>query len=140
MIGIFDIHRSYVICQKNNLIGVYLSFILSGQIFFTYQSTLKKPRYKSSCTSKGIENMDVFIREASFKLFLKDILNRVDDKIHHLYRSIHNTKLFHHPGESGFKELVIKLDNYSLFTFGIIDIRSALANRVIEFIQNSGIL
>ena len=84
--------------------------------------------------------MNIFVGDGSAEFLLQHMVYGMDNKIDHFDRCINDPQFLNHFWESGFKELVVQLNNNPLFTFGIIDTCGTHPDRFVEFLQYFGIL
>ncbi len=139
MIGILDIYSSDIVSQQNNFVCVQFLIVFPFQILLRNQATLQQTCDKCSCSCKRVQNMNVFVRNRTAKLFLENIIHRMDDEIHNLDWRINNTQLFNHFGKCSFEKLVIQLNDDSLFSLGIVDTCRAGSDGLIKLVQNLSI-
>src|SRR5690606_7925097 len=107
VVGRFDIDSSDVVGQQYQLIGVDLMLVLVWQLLVVDQSGLDQPSNKSARASKGVDNMHSLATKGLAKLPLQQVVNAVEDEVHHLDRGVDDTQALSHFRKGVTEELVV---------------------------------
>src|SRR5436190_6950308 len=114
VVSIFNVNGGNVIGQQYYFISVEFMLVFAFQVLHINQTTLQQTHQECSCSRKGVEDVNVFIRNAAVKFLFQDIIYRMHNKIHYLYRGVYDTQFFHHFWKSGFEEFIVQFNNDSL--------------------------
>ena len=140
MVGVFDIDGGDVVGQQHDFVGVEFAGVLALQVFGADQAALQQAGHKGARAGEGVEDVDVFIREAAAKLPAQQGVGGVHDEVHHFHRRIDDAELFDHAREGRFEKLVVQLHDDALFALGVVDAGGAGAHRLVELLQGFGFL
>ena len=70
----------------------------------------------------------------------QQVINAVQDEIHHFHRRVDDAQAFGHFREGIAEELVVQLDHDLLFAGGVVDAFGAQLHAVVELLQRGGLL
>jgi hypothetical protein len=93
--------------------------VLVGQLFRLDQPALQQARDKRARASERVNDMHALAAQRLPEFGLQNVVDAVDDEIHHLHRRIDNAQPLGHFREGIAEKLVVQLDNDFLFALGI---------------------
>ena len=89
MEGVFDVHRRNVVGQQHHFVGVDFVLVFAAQVGRRNQPALDEPRDKGAGARKRVEDVHV-VTQALAKFTLQDVVDRVNDEVHHFDGRIDN--------------------------------------------------
>ena len=90
-----------------------MDFVLKlvGQFFPADKSALQQAGNKSASPGERVNDVNILAAQALPEFTFQNVIDAVDDEIHHFDRGIDNAQSLRHLGECVSEKLVVKLDD-----------------------------
>ena len=89
---------------------------------------------------EGVDDVDVLFAQPALELVAQDVLDAVDDEVHHFDRRVDDAQGARPSREGGAEELVVKLDDDALAALGVVDAGGAVADAGVELFERGSLL
>ncbi len=113
-------------------------FVFVRQFLRLDQARLQQPGDKGAGAGKRVNDMHALAAQGLAELFLQQVVDAMQDEVHHLHRGVDDAQPFGHFREGVAKELVVQLDNDLLLALRAVDALGTQLHAVVEVLQRGG--
>ena len=104
------------------------------------QAALQQAGDEGAGAGERVDDMHALAAQGLAELGLQDVVDAVDDEVHHFHRRVDDAQPLGHLGEGVAEELVVQLDHDLLLAGGVVDALGAHLHAVVEGLQGVGFL
>ncbi|MCY1558732.1 hypothetical protein D9M68_956910 [compost metagenome] len=95
--------------------------VLGRQLLGCDQSALQQPGDEGARAGEGVDDVNAFVAKRGAKLGLQNVVDAVNDEVHHLHRGVDDAQALSHLGEGVAEEFVVELDHDLLLACRVVD-------------------